>query len=69
MDSYNIRSKHILVVASGDGHFLRTICKLGGNTGIGIDPGFNFAKSANQDNAVTFRQEYYSEIYILNGLD
>lgn len=61
VDSYNLRSKHILEVGSGDGHFLRTICKLGGNTGTGIDPGFNYAKSANHDNAVTFRQEYYSE--------
>ncbi|MCB0666241.1 MAG: methyltransferase domain-containing protein [Saprospiraceae bacterium] len=61
IDTYGIRSKHIVEVASGDGHFLRTICKLGNNTGTGIDPGFDFSDSEEENRTVSFLQEYYSD--------
>ncbi|MCB0666244.1 MAG: methyltransferase domain-containing protein, partial [Saprospiraceae bacterium] len=61
IDAYDIRSKQILEVASGDGHFLRTICALGNNTGLGFDPGFSHEKSSNSDNGVRFIEKYYDE--------
>ena len=36
---HNLRGKHIAEVGCGKGEFLALLCDLGGNTGLGIDPG------------------------------
>lgn len=38
IETYDIRNKTILEVGCGTGHFLRLICEMGNNAGIGIDP-------------------------------
>ncbi len=38
IDDYQLHGKTILEVACGTGHFLRMICQMGNNNGIGIDP-------------------------------
>lgn len=38
IDTYDIRNKTILEIGCGTGHFLRLICSMGHNKGIGIDP-------------------------------
>lgn len=39
IDRYDIHGRRILEIGCGKGEFLQLICDLGGNTGIGIDPG------------------------------
>ena len=62
IEQYDLRGKTILDIGCGDGVFLKTLCEKGGNTGIGIDPGFDHSKrklSGNEN--ITFIRNYYSE--------
>ena len=38
VEAYRLRNATILEIACGTGHFLRMLCELGNNDGIGIDP-------------------------------
>ena len=40
IDRYDLRGKEIVEIGSGKGEFLVTMCELGGNSGVGIDPAF-----------------------------
>jgi hypothetical protein len=45
IERYRLKKTTVLDVGSGDGFFLRTICSMGRNSGIGIEPGFVQATS------------------------
>jgi 2-polyprenyl-3-methyl-5-hydroxy-6-metoxy-1,4-benzoquinol methylase len=36
----NVAGKHVLEIGCGKGEFLRELCRVGGATGLGIDPGY-----------------------------
>ena len=38
VESYDLNAKRILEIGCGEGDFLRLLCRLGDNTGLGIDP-------------------------------
>jgi methyltransferase family protein/C-methyltransferase-like protein len=40
VDRYDVRGKDVIEAGSGRGDFLIEICELGGNRGVGIDPGW-----------------------------
>ena len=40
VDRHSLKGKTVLEIACGDGAFLRRLCKLGDNRGIGFDPSF-----------------------------
>jgi SAM-dependent methyltransferase len=61
---HGLTGKRILEIGCGKGEFLQLICELGGNDGIGFDPGFRperLTLSGNQD--VRFVQDFYGEKY------
>jgi len=63
-ERYDLKGKTILDIGSGDGAFLETICRLGNNIGIGIDPGFDHStRKVPEDLEVTYIRDYYSEKY------
>lgn len=59
---YDLHGKNIIEIGSGKGEFLRLLCELGGNTGIGFDPSYQQDTEAMMS-SVTFIQDRYSSRY------
>lgn len=60
IDRYDIRGKNVIEIGCGKGDFIRLISKLGGNSGIGIDPAYVPGRGDAVEN-VRFIKEFYSE--------
>jgi methyltransferase family protein/C-methyltransferase-like protein len=60
VETYDIRNKTVLEIGCGKGEFLSLICELGGNSGIGYDPGFVPARQHPAQN-VRFVREFFTE--------
>jgi len=58
--AYDLHDKDIVEIGSGQGDFLKMLCRLGGNRGAGFDPSY-VAKEEASDTAVSFVQAFYSE--------
>jgi SAM-dependent methyltransferase len=50
--------KRVLEIGCGKGEFLLELCRLGGCTGVGIDPGYREDR-LEQDERVSFRREFF----------
>jgi SAM-dependent methyltransferase len=61
IDRYHVRNKTVIDIGCGNGYFLKTICKLGDNRGVGFDPSYTDVGRAPE--GVRFFQDYYSEKY------
>ena len=64
VERYKLSGKDLIEIGSGDGEFLRLLCDLGGNRGVGFDP--TYAKSLPDtacEGRVRFVRDYYSEKY------
>jgi hypothetical protein len=59
VSTYHLQGKMIVDIGCGDGHFLGTLCRMGGNTGLGIDPGHTPQRDGSSD--VHYVKEYYSD--------
>lgn len=59
IEKYQIRNKIIIEIGCGKGDFLKLICSLGNNKGIGIDPAIVKSK-INQSINIEFLKSYYS---------
>lgn len=58
--NYGLRGKEIMEIACGKGEFLKLLCKLGGNRGIGFDPS-HVDNSNDLREDVAFVPDYYTE--------
>ena len=64
VERYQLYNKTIIEIGSGDGQFLRQLCELGNNKGIGFDPSHKpDVDSALSKNNITFVKDYYSDEY------
>jgi SAM-dependent methyltransferase len=64
INKYGIQNKDVLEIGCGKGDFLRLLCELGNNRGVGIDPAYNASRSPNgSPEGLTFIKDYYSEDY------
>jgi SAM-dependent methyltransferase len=61
IERYDVRNKTVLDIGCGNGYFLKTICGLGGNLGVGFDPSYTDVGGGSKD--IQFFQDYYSEKY------
>ncbi len=59
---FGIRQQTVVEIGCGGGDFLELLCRVGDNTGIGIDPASNPNRLAHSDSSrLRFLPEYYSE--------
>jgi hypothetical protein len=65
VDKYELHGKKIVEIGCGKGEFLKYICSIGRNRGVGIDPAYvpgrNF--ESEDDENLVFIQDYYSSEY------
>jgi SAM-dependent methyltransferase len=57
--TYDLRRKRILEIGSGKGHFLRLLCEMGANEGIGFDPTYEAHSGPVGEGMVTFVRDIY----------
>ena len=64
IDRYDIRDKDVLEIGCGKGEFLALLCRLGGNRGLGFDPGYDAGRGVLDELAdVRVIADFYSEAY------
>ncbi|MEM7029140.1 MAG: class I SAM-dependent methyltransferase [Chloroflexota bacterium] len=63
-ETYQLYHKRILEIGCGQGEFLKLLCEVGDNQGIGFDPAYRADdEDANPDPNLTFIADFYSEKY------
>ena len=60
IEKYDVRNKNVIEIGCGKGDFLKLICELGNNRGIGIDPAYVPGKLDENPN-LKFIREFYSD--------
>jgi hypothetical protein len=64
VEKYDLHHKKIIEIGCGKGEFLRLICSLGQNWGIGFDPAYVPGRGDDQANErLTFVKDYYTAKY------
>lgn len=64
IERYDLHNKDIIEIGCGKGDFLRLLCKLGGNRGVGFDPSYVPKRTDKKDKEqITFIRDFYSERY------
>lgn len=60
---YDLHAKEIVDIGCGDGYFLKMLCRLGNNHGIGFDPSWQIENDRNLPENVKIIRDYYSDRY------
>ena len=65
VEKYGLQDKNIIEIGCGKGEFLKYICSLGRNRGVGFDPAYIPGRSYEEDTegAVDFVRDFYSDKY------
>jgi len=64
IERYDLHGKDIIEIGCGKGDFLRLLCELGGNRGVGFDPSYVPEQNGNATaGRITFIRDFYSERY------
>ena len=64
IDRYDLHGKRVLEIGCGKGEFLVLLSELGGNEGIGFDPGYDERRmQSDAAERLTFIKDFYSEQY------
>jgi SAM-dependent methyltransferase len=65
IERYNLFNKKMIEIGCGNGYFIILLCELGGNSGVGFDPSYEYTKDENgSSKRITYIKDYYSEQYI-----
>jgi hypothetical protein len=65
VEKYGLQDKTIIEIGCGKGEFLKYICSLGRNRGVGFDPAYIPGRSYEEDTegAIDFVRDFYSDKY------
>ncbi|HWR26610.1 MAG TPA: class I SAM-dependent methyltransferase, partial [candidate division Zixibacteria bacterium] len=64
INTYDLHGKEIIEIGCGKGEFLKMLCEMGGNQGVGFDPSYEMVEQTmNTDSEITFIKDFYSERY------
>jgi SAM-dependent methyltransferase len=65
VQKHALRGRRIIEIGCGKGEFLKLLCRLGGNSGIGFDPAYvpGRGDGGGEAEEVEFVKDYYSEKY------
>lgn len=64
IDKYNLYGKDIIEIGCGQGEFLKILCEIGQNHGIGFDPAYIPDQNENlETNKVSIIKDFFSEKY------
>lgn len=64
VNDYSLNGKDIIEIGCGKGEFLNLVCQLGGNRGVGFDPGYVPGRGDVQTpDGVSYIEDFYSEKY------
>jgi len=62
VERYDLRHRTVLEIGCGNGFFLKTICALGRNKGVGFDPSYEGVDGkTDKTQEIVFIKDYYSE--------
>lgn len=61
--SYDLTNKTIVEIGCGRGDFIRMLCNMGDNHGIGFDPSFDESEAAKNNGHVSIIKDYFSPAY------
>jgi SAM-dependent methyltransferase len=64
IERYDLFNKELIEIGCGNGYFLRLLCELGGNRGVGFDPSYEHTKNKSSvSKQITFIKDFYSDKY------
>lgn len=64
VEKYRLHDKDIIEIGCGQGEFLKILCKLGHNRGLGFDRSYTpVKKNGESQSQVTFIRDYYTQRY------
>lgn len=64
LDKYDLHNKDIVEIGCGKGEFLRLLCELGDNRGVGFDPAYVSGwDEGGEDERLRFVEDFYCEKY------
>ena len=64
IERFDLRGKQVVEIGCGQGEFLKMLCEIGGNSGVGFDPAYIGPPSIQESSYnITFIPDFYSEKY------
>lgn len=64
INRYNLYGKNIIEIGCGKGYFLKLLCQLGDNRGVGFDPACAEEDADAMKEQIKFFRDFYSERYV-----